>query len=66
MNTGSTDQKDLFTVSDATLFFFWGGGGGEGGKHNQNYSKWMGQMEKHMENSSSEVVMNRKLKFLGK
>lgn len=30
MNTGSTDQKDLFTVSDATLFFFWGGG--EGGK----------------------------------
>lgn len=62
MNTGSTDQKDLFTVSDATLFFF----GEGGGKHNQNYSKWMGQMEKHMENSSSEVVMNRKLKFLGK
>ena len=62
MNTGSTDQKDLFTVSDATLFFF----GGGGGKHNQNYSKWMGQMEKHIENSSSEVVMNRKLKFLGK
>lgn len=44
-------------------YFFFGEGGG---KHNQNYSKWMGQMEKHMENSSSEVVMNRKLKFLGK
>lgn len=61
MNTGSTDQMDLFTVSGATLLFFFLGGGG---KHNENYSKWMGQMEKHMENSSSEVVMNRKLKFL--
>ena len=41
MNTGSTDQKDLFTVSDATLFFFLGGEGAKTTKITVNeWSKW--------------------------